>query len=488
MSAARSDVISIGLVLAALPFTHLLDLGYSFLSFEVWAASVSFLLIGMALVYGASRLGQQSALAALSVFVFASVYFINTAMLSPLLLMVMFLLLWVLLRRIGPTVMPVAATFAVIFSLSNALVPQNDGFDVAGPDLAHTTQDGTPRNALLHIILDEQASLDAMAGTIPANHAALSIYDDYRQHGFDLYPTVRSVHHHTARSLPNLVSLTGDTENSELDEHGGPHVMLVKRNPQFARLAAHGYRLRVFQSAYLDFCADTSGIECNTYPIRDMSVFEAAGLSYGDRLMTAFIAMSRDYMNPQSGRYVGAYRATVSRLVSPDKSYRYLAWPLKSLDVIEHLHTELRNLKPGDAYFVHVLAPHFPYVLDAECALKPPGDWAYPLRQGRRQSRDEIELAYWDQAACTHKKIMQLLDVVADKPFTTVMIHGDHGARLYTETSGATEADSLDTFFSVRKPGIPHVEDASTPLLQHIFAEEFKDFLLGDTVSELTLH
>ena len=262
-----------------------------------------------------------------------------------------------------------------------------------------------------------------------------------------------------------------------LFERDDDHILSVRQNPQIQELVAQGYRVRVRQSSYLDFCVGVPNIDCRSYPIRDMSVFQTSDLGLDARLLTAFLAISRDYRNLQSGRYIGAYKAISNALYTPVKSYRYLSWPMKTLEAIELLETELQEIQPGDAFIAHLLLPHFPYILSSDCKPQTPNRWAYPVRQGPKQNLQDIHLAYWDQTACSHRKIMQLLDAIADKPFVTVMIHGDHGARFQTETDAASEEDDLDTFLMLGTSNTlsgPAIDERS---LQDIFAKEFDSFL-----------
>ena len=483
----RSACLSISLVFAALPFTHLLDLGYSFLSFEVWATSVLFFSVGAALAFAFARLGLLFLLSTGVLYAFVSVYFFSTAEIQPIILVAIVLPYLLLLRRFETAVLPVVATFAMIFSLSNVIVPKNTKTLRSGTVEARLADEERPKTALLHIVLDEEAPLNSGQGTDYARNAAAAIQRDYEVRGFTVYPTVRSLHRQTHKSLTNLVSLNGDTDNFVPIGRKGDHMVTVRDNVQFSNLIAEGFDIRVHQSSYLDFCGDSPGVECNTYRLRDMSVLEGSGLPYGDRLLTALLAIARDYSNEKGGRYVSGYR-TVSQWIAPlNKSYRYLSWPGKSLEAMDDLRRGLASLQPGDAYFVHLLVPHFPYLYDAECQVKSPVDWVFPLRHGRQQSYEALERAYWDQTTCTHKKITQILDAVADRSYLTVMIHGDHGPRFFAGTETETEADKLDTYFAVRNSATGNREAPSGLGLHQVFTDEFQAFIARDDWVEITM-
>ncbi len=483
----RSSIISVGLILGALPITHLLDLGYSFLSFEVWATSFLFLCIGTLLAALCARLGLLFVLATLTLYAFVSVYLVNTSDFSPLILTSILVLSAMVMRRTESSTLPVIATFAVIFSLSNVVVPKNTGVSHSTDLNKQAVQNGGPKNAILHIILDEQAHLAKEAKSTYSQKVAAGILHAIQNRGFQVHPKVRAVHHDTYSSLSNLMSLSGDENNYLVNDPGETHIISVRNNMLFARLRDEGYRLRVYQSDYMDFCANNQSIACSTYPTRDMSVFEASGLSYTDRVHIALLAISRDYMNRESGRFIGAYRAVAYWIAPPKKSYRYLSWPGKSLEIMELLRADLETLAPGDAYFAHLLVPHFPFIYEPDCRLKRPEDWAYPIRQGNQQSYASVKRAYWDQTDCTHSKIMQILDLVIDKPYVTIIIHGDHGARLLFDTDRENESDNLDTYFAVRNSEYNPAAAPSNSVLQKVFNNAIHSFIARDQGVSITV-
>ncbi|MGI9368479.1 MAG: hypothetical protein ACR2O2_06540, partial [Ruegeria sp.] len=78
---------------------------------------------------------------------------------------------------------------------------------------------------------------------------------------------------------------------------------------------------------------------------------------------------------------------------------------------------------------------------------------------------------------CTHKRMLRIIDSLADKPYVQFMIHGDHGSRFNTKTEDATEADDKDTFFAIKGPSPLQVQDTADLSLQDVFKLEFNHFL-----------
>ncbi len=474
----RLEVISIGLLWAAIPFTHLLDLGYTFFSFEVWAMSALFMLAGSALAYVFGSIGLQSLLAASTLFLLISLYFFDTAKAPTYSVIALFGALFLLHVRLGGKYLPIAGTFAVFFSLSNALVPNANPFD---HPTSQAPSSGEPKAALVHIILDEQGSLDAMAHTIPPKHPALSMYNDYEARGFKVYRTLRSVTDSTLRSLTNLVSLSNKTENYQgvRNQPSGLYGIRfeVIQNAQIENLVSQEYRVRVFQSIYLNFCAPVQKIDCRTFPIQEMSVFQSSRLSLKSRLLIAFWAMSHDYAKPKNNHYVAPYRAVADRLFPERRDFRFLSWPLTTLGVIDQMEMDLQDIQPGDVYIAHLLLPHWPFLLNTDCKLNPPHQWAVPISVGANQDEKDIFKSYWDQAVCTHKKLLEIIDSLEDKPYVQFMIHGDHGSRFHNGTDDAAEADKKDTFFAIKGPSPLQVQDTTDLSLQEVFKLEFNHFL-----------
>jgi hypothetical protein len=148
--------------------------------------------------------------------------------------------------------------------------------------------------------------------------------------------------------------------------------------------------------------------------------------------------------------------------------------------VVAEAQQGLATIEPGRAFVLHVLVPHFPYMLDQACNLKPVGDWRVPPRYDKRAKRDEVYSAYWDQAACADRLAMELVSAVQATPFgqqAIIIVHGDHGSRIGRDTPQASREESLQTFLAVKTQGSTgklHTEEVN---LQLQFAEEFRKAL-----------
>ena len=155
-----------------------------------------------------------------------------------------------------------------------------------------------------------------------------------------------------------------------------------------------------------------------------------------------------------------------------------------SLRAFDYLDTNFATPQSGEAYFIHLLLPHFPYVLNRDCETNPPNQWRWPLwaPESAMAGTDlnAIYAAYGEQVRCTHLRTLRFVDAIMKSQAgtrTIFIIHGDHGARIhskigYLDKSEADEAiliDGLDTFFVIKAPGLKAEVDERQALLQTRF-------------------
>lgn len=135
------------------------------------------------------------------------------------------------------------------------------------------------------------------------------------------------------------------------------------------------------------------------------------------------------------------------------------------------------KLRPGDALVAHILLPHFPYVLDKNCNLKEVKEWTYPRRHNTDVPPQIIIEGFWDQSICTHSRIKNILDSVADRDDIVVIVHGDHGARIDHQTDEENDVDTHGTFLAIKAPGLKVDRISKEVQLQSTFIESFQTFV-----------
>jgi hypothetical protein len=316
---------------------------------------------------------------------------------------------------------------------------------------------------VLHIILDEQLGIGGlrMQGD---SATADSLTDFYLRRGFEVYESAYSRYFLTMESVPALVSLGQRTPRQLTDGSRSPRRdfrFWLRANPYFEQLRSRGYVIRVFQSRFLDFCA-TPGV-----PIASCESYSGNSIANIGRLnglaTTRARFAARFYLNLNSRVY------TKLRTDGEAWSRATLGGGLVSL---RHLRDAIANgPRSGVAYFVHVMAPHRPLEVDAECRLVKDLGKRVPSTQPTQfsdSSWDGVRKRLSDQILCVQREVgavLNALDRVVGQDKAIVLIQGDHGSRLYQRVpkQGASPSQLDDrqlgeryaTLLAVRRPGVP---------------------------------
>jgi hypothetical protein len=487
-------------VLLAIVVPLLMDFGYGKLDAEVWFWGL--IACCFALVLGwidskSIRLG--AILLAVLFYVVADLYFVHSDVLS---LGVLACFLTVSLSSAHATFRIVSVVFSLIFiatsmvSVEGSLFQSSKGAERT-VDRSAASQVDVKLPPIVHIILDEFASLSRMPDFPPLRTLDKELETDYLKRGFTIYPATRSTSGSSAIALSELVGPPGQRYQSEkaLASKKKGSIFQVPVNDYFAKLRWRGYNISVIQSSHLDFCGDEAG-HCLTYKRAE---FIDASFRYSktlsERLRTAGAVMHARASAKSGDRRVSLYSYAIQGLnnvgatgLAPRVAGDEKIWSPAgmSLRVFDYLDARFITPKPGNAYFVHLLLPHFPFVLDRDCNLNPPGKWRWPLwaqaPAGARSTLDEIYAAYGEQLRCTHARVIRLIDAMMKSqmgPQIIFMIHGDHGPRIHskidhlekTNAAEAVLADGLDTFFAVKAPGLPPRIDKRQELLPVRFHE-----------------
>jgi len=154
----------------------------------------------------------------------------------------------------------------------------------------------------------------------------------------------------------------------------------------------------------------------------------------------------------------------------------------------------LRRARPGDAYLIHLMLPHYPYTFDSECRMRPdPNRWldasapAAAPRQNTLDSRRVRYPLYLEQLDCTQKLVSRMLDALVEAGVydqSIVMVHGDHGSRIDTvppvspfldELRPQDYVDAFSTLFVAKLPGVPGGTDRRVLPLEELTAAVARD-------------
>lgn len=348
---------------------------------------------------------------------------------------------------------------------------------------------------VLHLVLDEFAGPRGMPTGIPRVAAMASkVGKFFEERGFVLYSHAYSQYFDTTGSIPNLLNFSSSAASGAFVGGSGDRYAM-RENAYFRHLAGLGYALHVYQSNYLNYCR-TPGVAfatCTTYRANSVATIADAPMSTGQK--ARFIANSFMDSSEFLGKVRYAYLAAGRRLGIELPSWpsgNSRTGPLAVMRTVERLRKALGELRPGEAHFAHLMLPHYPYLLDAGCKVKPDiGDWLnlVPFEwTGRLDDRNTPATRrqryeqYAAQVECTLGFVDGLFSAMKASGRwreAIVIVHGDHGSRLMRNAPRAANLGRLDeddyrdaysTLFASRRGTAPGATDASVLPLQALLA------------------
>ncbi len=216
---------------------------------------------------------------------------------------------------------------------------------------------------LLHLVLDEHIGIDGLPAELPQGVAlGRWLTDAYVGRGFRVYAPAYSQYFDTRNSIANLLNFTSDDGNWAHLAEGRSHPYVLTESAYFRHLRALGYRLRVYQSDYLDYCQvpGMTYAACTAYPSNSIGALASTALRPLERARFIFnsFAASSGYLRRARDVY-GRLRAAHPGLPLPDWADAVSrVGPLAVLPVLKQLEADLRSASRGDAYFAHLLVPH----------------------------------------------------------------------------------------------------------------------------------
>jgi hypothetical protein len=335
-----------------------------------------------------------------------------------------------------------------------------------GTAAAAATASASAPPRLVHLILDAHGgkpAFDLVDSAAPGTWAAIE--GSYVRGGFSVWRGAYSRHYFTVRAVPEILGL--GQFNARLEADGGT----AGRLRLFDRMRGAGYRVHVIQNEYEELCADNSVASCTTYD--HGSLAQVTRLGFRDRI--ALLLGSFAALSPTSTHLLKLRDGLSVRLMKMGLpvSPWLLDWgakptPLTAMAASDALVARVAAMRPGEAVVAHLLLPHYPYGLDAECGVRPYGTWQ--LRRSY-EPLAERRAAYAAQALCSAKMVERV--AAAAGPQAIIVVHGDHGSRIVmndppTDPAKVTAeqfASGYSTLFAVRIPGqAPRVADGMAPV------------------------
>lgn len=414
------------------------------------------------------------------------------------------LLVW-LARRHAATLVATGSAALVGVTLAGQYLRASD--NVSGTIMSPAPPprvESTDLPPVLHIVLGELAGLHGLPRQLPESHRlARELSHFFAASDFTVYPNAFSQYSRTADSLPNLLNFKSSKHAfANLELRNGSSQLTENR--YFEHLADLGYSIDVYQTDFLDFCnTPTAPVDrCQTYESNAIRALRPVGID--SRQKTKLIWHSLLDSSPTLRMLRHGYldlRRQSAPFLPAWPAGNGKTGPLATIPTVAALRERLRSLDDGEAYFVHLLAPHYPYVYDSDCSVRPTIDswlnrapFEAPGGEDDEDGLDEPNSAesrlaryrlYLEQLACTARLLAGLFAAVRESGHweeAVILVHGDHGARIFRriptianrqELSAEDFRDAYSAFFAAKTPFTPAGIDETVAPLQSLLARSW---------------
>ena len=185
-------------------------------------------------------------------------------------------LAWILRRHLGTIV---SSVFGVMI-LSTIVLPS------AGIPVGETHRNNATGRLnlapVIHLILDEHIGLAGLPKDVPGGaELRRDLESFYERYGFTVFPRAYSLFSNTFESIPNMLNGEARPWAGAVPKNG----FRLPDNRWFRTLAESGYKLRIYQTEFLDYCTpDLAAIEyCLTVPSNSISSLKEATLPVGSK-------------------------------------------------------------------------------------------------------------------------------------------------------------------------------------------------------------
>lgn len=312
---------------------------------------------------------------------------------------------------------------------------------------------------VVHLILDGQIGVEGIPEEFDTDGShARGLRDLYQERGFRVFGRAYSRFYNSYNSIPGLLNFEAPTVHRQLIRREGTNWAL-KKNEYFDFMAEQGFAIRVFQSRYLDFCGENErgNIDwCWTFDPERLNAIQGTPLRVSQKMRVI----------------LGVYARLSSIATQLDAPVSQVT-PIATLPIFDFIQSEVSQAQPGTLFFAHLLLPHSPYGLTADCDVLPdPDAWLMSHvkdmlpRRNTDDSRAERYPLYLDQMQCVMQRVGAFLEALERTPGAdnmVVIVHGDHGSRLdqgpptmlYRKDLSLTDyVDAFSTLFVVKHPDL----------------------------------
>jgi hypothetical protein len=484
------DLLAFTLILIAPWFVLLGYHGYALFAPEVLLVATAAVAIAAILALASGLMGElaRTVLLALLLTLFVDVQ-MTLPRLSSILVVLAFLgtagafgaLLW-LLREHASAIVSVIFVTLITFTVLTA----DSSFQRVTSSAGTAAAQASNAPLLIHLVLDEHIGVEGLPPEIDtARQLRGELIEFYTSRGFRLFGGAYSQYANTENAIANLLNFAErGVSHSFLRQGTAGREWELNDSTYFSMLQQRGYQLHLYQSTYMDLC-HANGLRprnCLTYPVASLGSIQDLSLPAHEKarfIVLALLTRSRTLF-VLNRAYERLVRQPLARH-GVDVPSRWLEAPsfgaLPIPAVLDQLTSDILAHPRGHAFFAHLMVPHYPYVFDNRCAMRPrAADWLTnhiaptdSLVYNTAESRALKYERYVDQVRCVLGMLDDLLDTLESRGLleqATVVVNGDHGSRIaahfpsgITLGSGVlTETDYRDTFstlYAIKAPGVP---------------------------------
>jgi hypothetical protein len=419
-----------------------------------------------------------------------------------------FIFLW-LVKEKAPKI--IAFTFS-IFILVTLIFPSDRFSPILKEYKQKTEEKSLP--TVVHIILDGHSGIEGLPREmVEGNKLKNDLIAFYNKNNFQLYGNAYSHYSITLNSIPSVFNFDTDIklDKSYANEVTTDIEYELVENDYFKKMSELGYKIKVYQSKYLDYCQKIFRIaSCYTYPIFSTHFLESISSSILTKAWVILNAhlMRSDYFWETKNSYWHLTKFVRQKfglnLPFPWSWDGHRTSPIAASQALTTLTKDVQDSPSGTMFFAHLIAPHSPFVYDSNCQINndPISEWAVSVdptshhMQNSISSREKRYKKYFQQVKCVSNQLQELFDTMRRSNIfeeAVIIIHGDHGSRIrlrrptLANQDEITSMDLLDSFsalFAVKIPNVKGEYDTRTLSLNQAFSLVAEKMFKVDSIQE----
>ena len=496
------DVTAISLILISLFLNFFVSTGYSILSKEVIILFFMIVFISAMYVYFISpdshlvKCGIYSVL--IIIFIDFQFEFLKwRAGQVFAVLFLAFVALWLVRKHVSVILLTVFATI----NIATVIVPLGPAVEklIVAEEYKGRPEAGLPN--VVHLILDEHIGIEGIPTDIPGGKETRdTLLAFFQKYGFHIFGGAYSKYLDSNDSISSLLNFASYLPQQRLyyadESHVAPPFKYVlKSNQYFQEMRSAGYRIRVYQSTYMDYCQEI--------PIRVDDCFIYYHSSIKRSALNSLDSFQR--MELITGMYLTSYSKTSWFMRQFRRFYKHVgksfdttgkttfSWsewdgrvsPISTMPAIDKLISDLESGPKGILYFAHLLLPHYPYIYDRTCNIRTPVfDWKNRTSPAYSAESRAIRYSlYFEQIHCTLFRLQAIFErMKAANVFrdATIIVHSDHGSKIVITLPIAKFEDRLtaedlvdgfSTLFAVKAPSQTTGYDREMRPIEEIFQQ-----------------